>query len=536
MPADIPPFPQGQDPDRTIPHRRPQPQPQPYSQQPFDDGRTRQWPQPEELGPPSAPPTPPVTAKRGRGWIIALIAAVLVGVVGGGGVWAASVLSGGGTQPHDVLPGNAVAYLRLDLDPAANQKVALFGIARKFSVTKDVFSGDDPREALFKVFREEAGDLAAVDYAKDVEPWLGDRVGFAVLPQTSEDRSGENVVLAVQVKDESAARAGLNKLGAGTKESGSGIAFRDGYAILARTQAEADQYAKAAPLSQNERFAGDTDALGEPGVLSFWADLGAIAKNVGEAQDAAELVRNGRVTGALRFGDNYAELTGFVSGTGLKSAETETVPVKLGELPATTAAAFGVSGLGDIVRDQWAKLRQAAEKTPEGRSLTQSGEKYGIKLPDDLVTLLGESTTVAVDREGLSGDQPNVGVVLRTDPAKAREVLAKIESAVTEGEGVPLLVKVDGDGKLAAATSEDYAKTLSTGGALGDDETFKLAVPGADNATFGLYADLDRFEQFYLDDDMRPEERANLQVLRAVGLSGRISGENAGFTLRVLFN
>ncbi|WP_433218467.1 DUF3352 domain-containing protein [Microtetraspora malaysiensis] len=532
MPADIPPFPHGQDPDRTTPNQRPQPYPQ---QQPFGDGHTQQWPHPEELGPPTTPPGPPVAAKRGRGWIIALIAAVLICVVGGGGVWAAGVLSGGGTQPHDVLPGNAIGYLRLDLDPAANQKVALFGIARKFSVTKDVFSGDDPRESLFKVLREAGGELDGVDYAKDVEPWLGDRVGFAVLPQTSEDRAGENVALAVQVKDEAAARAGLNKLGAGTKESGSGIAFRDGYAILARTQAEADQYAKAAPLSQNERFASDTDALGEPGVLSFWADLGAIAKSEAQGAATAELVRNSRFTGALRFGDDYAELTGFVSGTGLKPAETDVKPVKLGELPATTAAAFGVSGLGDMVREQWAKLRTAVEETADGRSLTESGEKYGIRLPDDLVTLLGESVTVAVDREGLTGDQPNAGVVLRTDPAKAREVLTKLEASAAEGGVAPELVKAEGDGKLVVATSQDYAKTLSTAGTLGDEEAFRLAVPGADNATFGLYADLDRFEEFYLG-DLQAEERANLQVLRAVGLSGRISGENAGFTLRVLFN
>ncbi|WP_067174145.1 DUF3352 domain-containing protein [Microtetraspora niveoalba] len=534
MPADIPPFPQGQDPDRTIAYRTPQPPSQP---QPHDDGRTRQWPYPEELGPP-APPGPPATGKRGggRGWIIALVAAVLVGVVGGGGVWAASVLSGGGTQPHEVLPGNAAAYLRLDLDPAANQKLALLGIARKFSATKESFAGDDPRAAVFETLREEADDLAEVDYARDVEPWLGDRIGIAVFRSQSEYPLIPQTAIAVQVKDEAAARAGLAKLlGDSGPLTPRGIAFRDGYAILGHTQADADGYAKAAPLSENERFAGDMDALGEPGVLSFWADLSATTLNSGDAEDraATELVRDARLAGALRFGDDYAELTGVVRGMDLKQAET--APVKLGELPASTAAAFGVSGLGDLLRDQWAKLQKAAEGTSDGRALTQTGERYGLTLPDDLVTLFGESVTMAVDREGLDGDQPKGGVVLRTDPAKAREVLAKLEGSAAEGGVAPQLVKVDGDGMLVVATSEDYAKTLSAPGTLGDDETFQRAVPGADDATFGLYADLDRFEDFYLG-DLKGEDRADLEVLRAVGLSGRLAGENAGFTLRVLFD
>ncbi|GLX01265.1 DUF3352 domain-containing protein [Microtetraspora sp. NBRC 16547] len=523
MPADIPPFPEGQDPDQTIAYRSPQPQPS-------NDAHTRQWPHPEELGYAPVPPTP---AKRGRGWIIALVAALLVGVVGGGGVWAASMLSGGGTQPHEVLPGNAIGYLRLDLDPAANQKLALLNIARKFSATKDVFAGDDPRKALFEEMRKGVSAFAELDFAKDVEPWLGDRIGAAILAPARVG-SEPDAVVAIQVKDEAAAKTAFAKLDSGTEGTKAGVVFREGYVIIAENQEKADRYAGATPLSENERFTGDLDALGEPGVLSFWADLGAIAENTGKDQNPAvtDLVRNARFTGALRFGDDYAELTGFTRG--IETTKTDAKPLKLGELPASTAGAIGISGLGAILGEQWPKIQKAVESADRG-AVARLSQETGLALPGDLITLLGEGVTAAVDAEGLNAEQPNVGVVLHTDPAKARAVLNKLETAASGNGATPQLVKVDGDDKLVVAASQDYANKLNSEGTLGDSEAFRLAVPGAQDATFGLYADLDKVEPLYLK-DVQGDSAADLQMLRAVGLSGRVSDEGAGFLLRVVFN
>ncbi len=82
-------------------------------------------------------------------------------------------------SPPRSLPAGALAYARIDLDPAANQKLALFNIARKFTVTKDAFSGEDPREAFFKAISTDNESFKDIDYAADIEPWLGDRIGFA---------------------------------------------------------------------------------------------------------------------------------------------------------------------------------------------------------------------------------------------------------------------------------------------------------------------------------------------------------------------
>ena len=80
--------------------------------------------------------------------------------------------------------------------------------------------------------RRTRADLKSVDYDKDVKPWLGDRFGVAVLPS---DQAGDvNVAVALQVKDEDKARAGINKLMAasGGTAQDPDVAFRDGYALL----------------------------------------------------------------------------------------------------------------------------------------------------------------------------------------------------------------------------------------------------------------------------------------------------------------
>ncbi|MFC7589129.1 DUF3352 domain-containing protein [Nonomuraea antimicrobica] len=287
-----------------------------WQQQPQQPGwQQQQNPHPQggwqHQGPEGFGPAEP--AKKGRkNWIIVAAAALAVVLFGGGAVWAVGAFSGGGTQPNDVLPADSIAYVRLDLDPAANQKLALFQIARKFAATKDAFSGEDPRKALFDLVNEDSENK--IDFAKDVDPWLGSRVGLAAVPSGKEE---PDVAVAVQIKDQEAAKAGIAKIMDGDEY---GIAFREDYALLTATQDLATKYAQAeGSLSDNAEFGDDMGAVGEQGVLSFWADTGGLlelAKQEIPAGQAAVLdkVKNTRFAGALRFDSAYAELAGVVRG------------------------------------------------------------------------------------------------------------------------------------------------------------------------------------------------------------------------------
>ncbi|TYB67172.1 DUF3352 domain-containing protein [Nonomuraea sp. PA05] len=482
---------------------------------------------------------PPAPVKKGRkSWIIAVSAALAVILLGGGAVWAVGAFGGGGTQPNDVLPANSIAYARLDLDPAANQKLALFQLARKFTVTKDSFSGEDPRKALFDLVNEQDED-SKLDFAKDVDPWLGSRIGFAAVPSGKEE---PDVAVAVQVKDQELAKAGIAKLMDGDKY---GVAFREDYALLSSTQALADKYAQAeGSLSDNAEFSDDMGTVGEQGVLSFWADMGGLVELAkkeipADQQAAVDQVKDARFAGALRFDSAYVELAGIVRGAKGMTPQGELPKADLGTLPASTAGALSISGLDQIVTKQWAEIEKqatAAGSTEISQMLQQAKTQFGLELPGDLATVFGKNFTVAVDSQGLDSDQIKGGVRIMTDPAKAQAILDKVQAALTQNGGAaPQIAKVSGDGVFTVATTDEYAKALAAEGTLADSETFQTAIPNAADVNYALFVDLDKVEKLYLA-SMEGDDKANAQVLRAVGLSGTQTDTEATFSLRLLFN
>lgn len=249
----------------------------------------------------------PLGLKIGFGVLtLALAAGAAVGVV------AYTKLSGGGPQPADVLPASTVAYLRLDLDPSASQKIALLDLIDRVPQVKqelgleDVDSQADLREVAFTDWFG-LEDACGVDYEDDVKPWIGERVGLGLVGgfEITDDEAetelsiAENSVLVLQVTDEDKAREGITKL---VQECGvleeiagelgedldePGIAFRDGYALVTISPDSADAVDAAADEgtlgADNDKFTNDMDSLGEDGVASVWYDQGALFDKAEEA-------------------------------------------------------------------------------------------------------------------------------------------------------------------------------------------------------------------------------------------------------------
>jgi uncharacterized protein DUF3352 len=515
-----------------------QPGQAPYGQQPGGPGAYEQMhiggqpPQGPEYGPGQWQQEP----KKRRGKVIPLIAALaMVLVVAGGGIFAYGKLNGG-KQPEAVLPGTAVAYARVDLNPSAGQKVAAIRFLMKFPSVKEKLGltgdKDDLRQKLFEQIKKYAGDdLADVNYEKDIKPWLGERAGLAALPAT-DGKKDPNVVLAVQVKSESDANKGLDKLLA-NEDDKPGRAFSNGYVLLADSQAIVDTAvatAKDNPLEKNAKFNADMDKLGERGFMSAWADIKAIASLSGRVQsEQLAGLGDASMAAALRFDSQYVELKGIASGDQSIKVNSADAGDLIGQLPDSTAGALAVSGGESLIDTMWKQMEKAANGNLE--QLTQGfAEETGLKLPDDLKVVLGKNLALAIDKDTSNG--PKIAARLETDPAKAEPVVEKLTTLLRDKSRANIPVEsAKDDDTLVLATDKDYADQVLKGGTLGQTDNFKQALPDTKGAVSIGYIDFEAAgslsERFSSDKD--------LAALKSGGFVARSTDDGqAEFTLRVV--
>ena len=490
-------------------------------------------------------PQPKAAGGRKRtGLIIGGVATALV--LGGAGAFAFQSLSGGGSQPADVLPGDAYAYLRLDIDPSAGQKIAAVRFLGKLPQVKDTLGSDDPRKKLWEMASKSSSNdcVAKFDYDKDIAPWLGDRVGAAIRPGGSE--KAPNVAVAIQVKDEGAAKDTLTKLFACDKSGDTDLRLKDGYAIVTpsgvgdATLAAVDK----GSLAQNATFTQDMGALGEQGIMSAWFDMG---KGLGEIQKLGGTTglsavttagAKGRFAAALRFDADYVEMAGIVRGAdGAKSVKGD--GAEIAYLPANTLGALNISGADQMLDGAWPAVKKQIESlaAADGASdpIGQVEQQLDVKLPDDLKVLLGRSFTLAMPDQDFSSEVPTIGAkVVSSDAKRADELVGRLLDA----SGAPsdmLTHKVDGD-KVFVATTPGYADDLESGGKLGDSDAFKLAVGDVSSSSVTLFVDLDKVYTL-TKGQVDGEAKTFLESLRAVGVNSSTTGTGEGtFTLRLVGN
>lgn len=507
------------------------------------------------------------SADRRRSFVPWVIGLVVVLVLGGGAVAVRAALGDSEGQPADALPSTAVAYARLDIDPSAAQKVQALRLANRFPAFGEATGLSDPevdlRARLFEELRSDAPGLDELDFATDVEPWLGSRIGVAVLPPEGEDVV-PGFAVAVQVTDQDAAEAGIARLTqAGTDGAEPvGVAFANDYAIFAPTQELADGYVAAAEdgaLSADEEFQADMSALGDQGVASAWVSADAyqmFSEIAGGAipgsspggsfgtTDARPVAPTpslpfaaGSAAYALRFDDRYVELA-MVGNSPELAAPAESESPIVG-LPETTLFAMSVANGDEYVQQAWEQLAALAEQTGQNfeREINRFERQTGLTLPDDLSTLLGDHLTLAVDSDLGNLEDPSdlrVGALLDTDTEAAQGVLDKLVTLA--GEGIDVAT-VDADGVLAVSTNEAYASEL-TGGSLGETDAFDLAVAYGADSDIAAFFNVDELEglDLFAEQMGAADEIANIAPIQAAGFSADLGDDGeyrASFRLTV---
>ena len=484
-------------------------------------------------------------------------AAVMLGAAGAGAV-AVGKLSGGGARPADRLPAGAMYYTEIDLDPGAGQKVGAIRFIRKFPTLKDSFAEDrDVRRSLWDLAAKGNDDAKKIDYAKDIEPWLGQRVGLAVMaPEAGDSIDEGDVVAALQVTDENKALDGIRRLNEMDDDGDDVFATAlDGYIVLAADQAAADRYARAADersLADDATFKADLDGLGERGVMSGWVDVRALGRAVADSKNgegmsgdgmtmggsSAEMLAkqlDGRFAFGVRFDGDDLEVVADGHGMPITKAlggDGSASVVK--DLPDGTLAALGVAHGQEAIREGWPRFLEQLEDMPipgiesgpgaVDEALRAVEEQTGIDLPDDLAVLFGSDFALGV--EAGEGSEPKFGAKARTDGARAESVLGKlIGLGSATGLQLPVVVQRTDDGYVVAG-DQAYADQLKADGGLGDSAGFRAALPDADKADMLLYVDVDR--AMVAARGMLPMDSLNepdLEALDGVGMTASSDGD-----------
>jgi len=531
--------------------------------------------EPEFLGSGTAEPDRPARRRPGRRTGVVAGAAVAVVAALGAGAYGVVQLMSGGDAPTSAVPADAVGYVSLDLDPSAAQKIEAIKILRKFPSLKedlDIGSRDDLRRAVVEKIQED-GSCPDLDYDRDVEPWIGDRIALAAVPDGDD---GVEPLVTLQVSDEARAKEGVRKLfDCGSDDAGDeepGVSFVGDYVLLTEHQADADRMAEdasKASLEDDPDFATWMERTGDPGIVTMYASKDAPAV-IFEAQrhhgmdgdmdgDGGDMGGDGLrgdgtwsmgsdsgvweeafkdfegAAGVLRFRDGAVEAEFSSKGLGKAASGSDRAGDQATTLPATTAAALSVA-----FRDGWLGDRlDSFEKGPGsdfmGRSLddlrSEAERRTGLQLPEDIETLLGDGLTLSVDAsadlEQLSESpdpaQVPVGIRIQGDPDRIVPIIDKLKRAA--GPQADVVEVRAGDGQVAVGLDPDYVDTLLQDGDLGSEDAFERAVPDADRATALLYVNFDagdgwaeRLAGLITDEDRAARE--NIAPLDAFGVSG----------------
>jgi hypothetical protein len=506
----------------------------------------------------------------------------LLGV--GAGAWAALSFFQQGAQPAEALPASTVGYLSLDLDPAGGQKIDAFRTLNKFPAFKDevgVNSVDELRRKVGEALVSDSG-CPGLDYGRDIDPWLGDRMAAAVVPLANRP----HLVVVLQVKDDGAARDGLTKIDACSDSGDDGVVVKNGWAVLAESQEIADEVSTATEqgtLADDASYQKWTKAVGEAGVLNGYASPEAghyAADALGDlfggtlttespgplvipSSDASMSASNSSFhTTAAGDGDNPlsdfkgAALTLRFTGDGLELAvAADGSSSQLSQLSGTTGGTLvqrmpddTAVAAGITLRPGWLD-RQLKNSSGfdgfgvgGGGMLDELSSQTGLKLPDDLETLLGSGVAVSVgkdfDFEAAENTDDGTGlpvaVLVKGDPPAIEKVLDKVRAKA------PALAFLGSDSSgdlVAIGPTPAYRKHVLDGGNLGDGDAFRSVVPDAGDASSLLYVDIDSLEPSFtkaLGSDR--ETLGNLTPLRSVGMSTWNDGGMIRFSLKASTN
>jgi uncharacterized protein DUF3352 len=397
------------------------------------------------------------------------------------------------TKAASLTPPDALAYVSVSLDPPAGQKRNLQGICARF---KDLGKDDcDVQRILVELFED-----IGLDYNRDVKPWIGKELAFAVLPP-GEAGGDPLTVLFVEAGDTAAASDRLRAaarsgdLDAGYKVVGNFVVLdgqekkSDRTAALARVQAQAGEDAGKGPqkaLAGNAGFTSVVSKVRSPRLALGWLNAKETLKLLGThfpipgfgalLDEAERKGAGGSVAFALYAETGVLALEGVTDGKGA-TQELAGTPKLTEGLPADTLAAVTAFGVGKSLSAGLGAAEGAAGAGPQMSGfLDEMRRETGLDLQQDVFSWMKGEVVISAGRLR-EGRIPDIGLVVEpTDEARAAAGVTKLRTAAEKSLGAPLRSRAIGQ-TTAYVVPEPFFPGVQPAMALFSDRFVLASTP-----------------------------------------------------------
>jgi hypothetical protein len=373
-----------------------------------------------------------------------VLPALLAAVVLAAGCGSAGSANDG--DPAAVVPASAPAYAEVTVRPEGSQAAAAPALLGR------ILGTSDPAGAVARLFDDAAREYA-ITFERDVEPWLGDRVGAAI---TAPGKRPDAIVVAAS-RDDDAAQATLDKaLRDGAPRSYRGVGYRyDAHEAIAAGIVDHQVVLGTEGGLKAAVDAASGDALADAGALKdarekvaadrvglLYVDVGGAVRALAASRGGPDLAAAAQVlagalpktlAAAVQAEPDGLRLDGVSLGTPRALLTGRSGADALNALPGDAVLGLGVADAGRVLGGLLAQATRNGGLTiavVQGL-LGQLRERSGLDLQRDVLAWMGDAGVFVA---GTSPAEARGGLVIDTrDPAATRRTIAGLRRLLARG-------------------------------------------------------------------------------------------------------
>lgn len=365
---------------------------------------------------------------------------------------------GSGADPAAVVPAGTPVYIEATVRPEGELRSNIEALA-------STVAGIDDVGAL--ILEEIEGSALSsgedFDYATEVEPWLGEKVGMALREYDGDDFTG--YAIAIQSTDTDATQEFVDKQSAdedgsyeGTdfklEDDGTTIGIVDDLLVFAEDEASFKAAVDAAgdeeSLADQETYESAVGAAPSESLADVFVDIGALIEESGDSVDADTQQfletagiepRDATAIASLVPGAERIEVD-FASNVTGEGAPTGDASQLLGSLPGGSFAAFAAADFGSSVGEAIDRLDEEGipgEIPPN--QLKRTMKAAGI----DLEQISGSVGDVGVFAQGNTANNLTGALVLETTSAKEATNTVSNIGLLLRSSGTPGVTAIGGE-------------------------------------------------------------------------------------------